>query len=104
MNEYPENNSFLEFLPYLVVAVILTSVLYVGIATFNRMYDKTPTDKYRTSIDFLGKPLFEQSSDQAELLRQKQELLFEQRKASLRDQRILSEARTPIRHDNLRTR
>jgi hypothetical protein len=95
MPSYHESDFFDEFLPYLLVLLVVSLLLYLFLYFFNTGAYKTSSNTAK--IDFLGRPIAEQSSERAKIIMQKQKLLLQSRKDRLRDQRSLSDLRRPIR-------
>ncbi|MFA5261695.1 MAG: hypothetical protein WC450_10745 [Candidatus Omnitrophota bacterium] len=99
MPSYHESDFFDEFLPYLLVLLVVSLLLYLFLFFFNAGAYRTSSQK--SKIDFLGRPIAERSSERAKIIMKKQKLLLESRQDRLRDQKSLSDLRRPLRQSDI---
>ena len=96
---YQEPDFFDEFLPYLLVLLVVSLLLYLSLYFINNGAPRSANQKY--TIDFLGRPIAEKSSERAQIIMRKQKLLQERRQDRLKDQKILSDLRTSSRPNDI---
>ncbi len=94
MPNYNESDFFDEFLPYLLVLLVVSLLLYLFLYFFNAGAYKTSSKG--PTIDFLGRPIAERSSERAKIIMEQQKLLLQSRQDRLKDQRNLSDLRKPF--------
>ena len=99
MPPYEESDFLDEFLPYLLVLLVVSLLLYLFLYFLNVGAYRASNEKH--TIDFLGRPITEQSSERAKIIMKKQRLLLESRQDRLKDQKSLSDLRRPLRHSDI---
>ncbi len=102
MQEYQDTNFADEFLPYLLVLLVVSLLLYLFLYFLNinaSQYKRASAEKPR--IDFLGRPIADKASKRAEIVLEKQKLLLERRKDRLKNQQSLSDLRKSFRRNDI---